>query len=209
MTKLFLRLAAVIIALTCLSGPAYAEPYVSGFGGVSILSDSDLTDDAFPGVAIQAEFDAGFNVGGALGYDWGAIRGELELAYRQNDFEKFGGLEATGETTALAYLASLYYDVENQSSFTPYIGFGIGGASIDIDDLALTGFSGSTVNVDDTVFAYKIAAGVSYAINPSLDFMIDYSFLGTSDAEYDDGAGGTVEAEYLSHSISAGLRVRF
>jgi hypothetical protein len=56
------KFVITLITLMLLSGVSHAgQAYISGFGGGTIVSDSDVTSSAAPGVEAQAEFDAGFN----------------------------------------------------------------------------------------------------------------------------------------------------
>jgi len=84
------RIAAVLLVGATLSTvPALAvegKPYVSVTAGATFLADADFTDS---GDTIEAEFDTGYNLGAALGYDFGRGRLEGEIAYRSNDIDKF------------------------------------------------------------------------------------------------------------------------
>ena len=200
------KFVLTLITLMLLSGVSHAgQAYVSAFGGITSVSDADLEVSGLGNG--EAEFDTGFNVGGALGYDWGAFRGELEIGYSESDFDQISsggiGVDVEGDITTLTYLAAVYWDIENSSKFTPYLGVGIGGASIDVEgSVPILGIGQG--DSDDSVFAYKLGAGGSYAMTNSVDFTVGYSFLGTSDPDFDG-----VEAEVSSHSFSAGLRMRF
>ena len=174
--------------------------YFSVFGGGTYLQDSEIDNSG----GSEFTFDTGWNVGGAIGQNYGNFRAELELAYRENDFDTleipgFGSFPSTaGENIwSLSYMLNLYWDFENQSPITPYVGGGIGGATIEISDDF--GFE-----EDDTVFAYKGAAGIQWNLAPNLDLLVDYSYLRTTDPDFSG-----LEMEYVSHNVSGGIRLMF
>ncbi len=176
--------------------------YFSVFGGGTYVEDSEIDNSG----GSEYTFDTGWNVGGAIGHDYGNFRAELELAYRENDFDTleipgFAPIPAlNGENiSAFTYMVSFYWDFHNNSTITPYIGAGIGGATIEISDDF--GFDD-----DDTVLAYKGSAGISLNLAPNMDLLLDYTYLATTDPEF---LGGSLEMEYATHNLSGGLRFRF
>ena len=86
-----------------------------------------------------------------------------------------------------------FYDVENKTPFTPYIGGGIGFANVDLD------------SEDDRVFAYQLGIGVGYAIDEVITLDLGYRYFATSDPEF---LGG-IKAEYSSHNLLVGIRVTY
>jgi OOP family OmpA-OmpF porin len=205
------RILLLLIAVTslCLTGIAHAgNLYVSGFGGVTLLEESTIKQG---GLAGDADFDTGFNAGGAIGYDWGKFRSEFEISYRKNDLDTVSALgvtlDATGDVSSISYLANVYFDFENASSFTPYIGGGIGAATVSLNDV---GYLGITAADDDTtVFAYKFAVGTAWKASKMIDLTLDYNLFGTQDPELTDTAGIDFDAEILTHNFSAGVRINF
>lgn len=201
----------VVIIACCLilggTSVATAEQgYYFGFMmGINSLSDSDV---AAPGVSGEIEYDEGFSGGAFWGYDLGTLRAEAEIRYRAADIDKFknGGvtLSGSGDFNALSYMVNGYYDFENQSPWTPYLGVGIGAATVEYDDLSVAGFPvpGSE---DDTQFAYQFILGAGYSLNQRWMFNVNYRYFGTTDLEY---SGGT-EIEYSAHNILIGFRRNF
>ena len=51
---------------------------------------SDITDSTLPGATITTEYDTGWALGGALGYDFNRFRVEGEISYQKNDVDKIG-----------------------------------------------------------------------------------------------------------------------
>jgi opacity protein-like surface antigen len=210
MKKTFLITAACAMTLSISSIAFSAEgPYVSGNLGLAIPSDSDLTDSTLPGITINIESDSGLALGVAAGYAFANnTRIEGEIAYQKNDLDKaslFGvNVDLTGDTSSLALLLNGYYDFKNASAFTPFISGGIGMAKVEINDMNIPGSGLPNTNEDDTVFAYQVGVGVSYAVNEKVSLDVKYRYFGTADPEFD-----TTEAEYSSHNVYAGIRVSF
>lgn len=197
---LIISVCAVLLAF---SPSAYSAEglYVSGNIGLAMPTDSDVTDSTEPGVTMDVESDDGLALGVAVGYGFGNIRAEGEIAYQKNDLDKVsvGGesFDLSGDTSSLAFLLNGYYDFKNKSAFTPFISAGLGLAKVEISD-------DEGLDEDDTVFAYQVGAGVGYAINEKVTLDLKYRYFATSDPEFD-----TTEMEYSSHNFYAGIRVAF
>ena len=210
MKKSYFMIASCAMLLSVSSIAYSAEgPYVSGNLGISMPSDSDLTDSAVPGITFDIESDSGLALGVAVGYRLANnIRIEGEVAYQKNDFDKVSALgvdfDLTGDVSNLAFLLNSYYDFANESAFTPFISVGIGFANVEVNDMNVPGLGTPEYSDDDTVFAYQVGAGVGYAVNDKVSLDVKYRYFATSDLEFD-----TTEVEYSSHNVYAGIRVAF
>lgn len=186
--------------------------YASGNLGLSLVNDSDIS---VLGIDIgEISFDPGFNVGGALGYDYGSIRAEFEIAYHAWDMDEFSSPlvipplcpcsgPIDGDASALSYMVNGYYDFQiTKSSVVPYLGVGIGGAYVN-GDLGL----GDSDN--DTVFAYQFMAGIGFEINPLTILTLGYRYFATTDPGFDLGLGADLEATIASHEVNLGVRLMF
>lgn len=208
--KKALLIAAGCTMLLSVSSIAYSADgiYVSGNLGLAISNDSDVTDSTVPGTTLEFESDMGYALGGAIGYDFGNVRIEGEIAYQTNDLDQvkaFGAsVDATGDTSSLAGLLNGYYDFNNISPFTPYISGGVGVAKVEINDFNIPGSGFSDVNEDHTLFAYQVGVGVAYAVDEKLNFDVKYRYFATSDLELD-----TRDFEYSSNNFYAGIRYTF
>lgn len=181
--------------------------YVSANIGVAIASDADVTDSTLPGVTLNMESDTGWAGGIAAGYAYGNnIRVEGEVTYQRNDLDKLSlgaaSLALTGDVSNTALLLNGYYDFANSSPWTPFISAGLGVAQVNINDLNVPGSGLPNTDDKDTVFAYQVGAGVSYAVSKEVSFDVKYRYFATSDPEFD-----TTSTEYSSHNIYAGIRV--
>ena len=197
----------VLIACLCFATTAQAAQsaqnansvYVGGFGGVTFLPDIRLSQAGF--ASADLESDAGFNLGAVLGYKWAmGLRAEGEISYRQNDLDNLGGFPVIGDLSALAFMGNAWYDFHNGTPWLPYVGGGLGLASITLD----SGGSDS-----DTVLAWQIGGGIGYEFMPGIVASADYRFLATSDPSFEDPGFADIKAEYHSHSILFGIRAHF
>lgn len=218
MKRILIAAAAIAIwGIPAISQAVPARPggYLAGFLGVSIPRDADV--DSYDGTIYndRVEFDPGIAVGGAVGYDYGFLRMEGEISYRQSEIngvtDRPSGVPYTGvdgDVGALAFMANAFFDMENNTPITPYWGGGIGFAVLDVSDT--TSAQGQLYyEGDDTVFAYQAGAGVEIALNPFVSFDLGYRYFGTSKATIDEDSLQSTKFRLESHNVLAGLRVKF
>ena len=159
----------------------------------------------------KAKFDAGYNLSGALGYHWGKLRLEGEIAYAENDFDtvEIVGIKvgANGDLSSLGFMLNAFRDFEISGPWHVYLGGGAGLAIVSINDLSIVGVP--LADDDDTVFAYQLGTGAGYGISPSSTLTLDYRFFSTLDPDFKFLGGLPFEAEYDSHNIRIGVRFTF
>ena len=197
----------VVLLLAILAVPAFAAgPYLGVEGGVTFLSDASVSG---PGLSGDLEYKTGFGAGVVGGFDFGTYRLEGEFVYRLNDHDQFSGSfsgPVDGDTSSWALMVNGYYDFKMVSpTIVPYIGIGIGGASISVDATA----PGVRVDDDDLVFAYQAMAGVGFVVNKQVTIDLGYKYFATADPSFELVGGGTVDSEYSSHNVFLGLRYNF
>ena len=100
------------------------------------------------------------------------VRAEIEGGYRGAD-----------EANIYTALVNGYWDIKNDTRFTPFLGAGVG--------YALENASGA-----DSAFAYQGIAGVSYAIDNNWALTAQYNYLDTT-------------KEYRASEVKGGLRYTF
>jgi len=210
-------LVCLATALLPISISFAAGPYMSISAGGTWLEDADLGyNDPFL-IDDELEFDTGFNVGLAGGYDYGMTRLEAEIAYRMNDVDQINSEGETfsvdGDISALSFMLNGYLDLVTGSPVTPYIGAGLGVANVAANRVKVNvpGIGElSFIDDDDTVFAYQFSAGIAFALDRSMALDLGYRYFATLEPEFDDElAFGGLEAEYNSHNVSLGLRINF
>ena len=208
----------------CLATPPRPGPYVSGFAGVSIPRDSDVTTTDFStptpsNFNEKIEFDPGIYAGGTGGFDFGFLRVEGELSYRYSEMKTvtsnqgFQFSDVDGNLGALAMMVNAFFDLHNASPITPYFGGGVGFAVLYLSNTF--GFNPSN-GIDehlypednDTVFAYQAGAGVEIALNPMLSLDVGYRYFGTDTAHFESSDLKT-NLKFQSHNAVVAIRVKF
>ena len=187
MKRTVFGLLATLLASACLVSVSFAAnvPYLGVQVGGTWVEDADIDYNNPLFNDGEATFDTGFNVGITGGVDCGPGRYELELTYRQNDFDQisdpgFGSLPVDGDISALAFMANAFWDIATGSPVTPYLGGGIGVANVSINDLGAFGVP--FADDDDTVFAYQVGVNqrsVRWGIRWSLTTLLGGVLGGT------------------------------
>lgn len=167
----------------------------------------------------------------ALGYDFKSgfglpIRAELEYAARsQAKGTTMAGPDDVDKTVLNSrkinvntLFANVFYDFNTGTSFTPYIGGGIGLASISVRDTFSDGYFGLptapfTGRKNVTNFAWNLSAGVAYSFDShwTLDLGYRYSNFGrVKGAQVTDGyEQHQAKSEPTAHEVLLGLRYTF
>jgi opacity protein-like surface antigen len=187
---------------------ASAEVYLSGNLGAVFLTDADGDVDGYTG---ELTFDTGgvatFAVGTTVG---NSGRIEFEIGSRVNDMDEVTSdyynftTDIDGDVTTLSYMGNVYFDFKNNGKFTPFIGGGLGIANVEYDVDSVNGNSRFSDKADDTVMAYQVMTGISYAATDHLNIDLQYRYFGTEDPEID-----VLDTEYQSHNVMLGLRYSF
>lgn len=203
-----------------------AGPYVSVGAGVFTVPDSKLYDPSgATGTSQQISYDTGYSVNGAVGYDFGInIRTEFEVAYRHADTNSLtpiaAGFHFESDISLVSLLANAFYDFKLPHGFTPYLGGGLGVAFVDIkqgDSIVIvnpvTGqFNTNNNNSSDTVFAYQVGAGITYALAPKVSLDAGYRYFSTSDINNNNVTKPNMPSnkqEFSSHIGQLAIRYKF
>jgi OOP family OmpA-OmpF porin len=139
-------------------------------------------------VKAHTNYSVGWLAGASAGYQWehGWARGfasEFEFTFRENHIDRIATsapITLGGDLHSYAMMLNGYYRFLNSTPFTPYIGGGLGEASIALNNARFAGapnlgpFSGT-----DAVFAYQGIAGVSFPICPHLSMAAEYRYFAT------------------------------
>jgi opacity protein-like surface antigen len=132
-----------------------------------------------------------------------------------------GTNEYQADITSWLGLANAYIDMGNWCGFTPYIGAGIGFASLTVDGMRDTNVPNASVGFGDshtnTNFAYAFYAGTSFDITPqvSLDLTYRWANLGTAQSgtvtTFDGAASinGVFIKDITSNDVMLGMRYKF
>lgn len=227
-----MRKLAVTLALasTALSTPALAKDgawYVGIEGGAMIVEDVDF-DIGATFNASTADHDYGWDVGGNIGYDFGAFRAEAEVSYRRAGVDAYRSTLTTpalnaanalvnvpagtydyagGRTSALSFMVNGLLDFGEDDGIQGFVGGGVGVARVKAEYGLNT--RGNFLDDSDTVFAWQAIAGVRQPISENVDVTLKYRFFNADKVRLVDVVGRAYDGRYRSHSILGGVTFNF
>ncbi len=167
---------------------------------------------------IKFDNSTGWELG--LGYDFGKLRTEISYGNSNNDIKSISATvnegilkgtsvdsSASGDLKINSILINGYLDfpIGEQNKFAPYLGAGIGGSKLDIDNITVDGEELESANT--WLFGYQAKLGLSYSLNEKLNIFGE----GTYSAFSDLGAAGEKYGLESNSDINyrAGFRLRF
>lgn len=226
MLAIFLLVALPTLALADAThqGQHRQGPYFSAFLGVTAPKDADATTDQYPAPIVtfndRIEFDPGVYIGGTGGYDFGILRLEGELSYKHNEMKTITDRDTgaryrnvDGNVGLVAFMANVFLDLHNDTPVTPYLGGGIGFATIRISDTYGTDNSGTRsllfVEDDDSVFAYQAGGGLDIALNRRISLDLGYRYFATDTANFNKDWAQATSLKMESHNGMVGVRFKF
>ena len=190
--------------------------YLTGNIGTSSFTSADwkaeVSGSDYKG---DLKFDAGTGWELGLGYDFGRFRSELSYGNSKNDIKsisaKINGTSAdssaSGDLNINSILINGYLDfpIGEQKKLAPYLGAGIGGSKLDIDNITVDGEELESANT--WLFGYQAKLGLSYSLNEKLNIFGE----GTYSAFSDLGVAGEKYGLESNSDINyrAGFRLRF
>ncbi len=216
----------VLTMLSCLlaSGSAFAaEPTNGVYIAPKLMLNFSNTDASISanGQSSSGDSFSDTTMGGALavGYDFDVkynvpVRTELEFAMGDSvkNTDNSAGIPISGEIGINSLMLNVYYDFENTSKFTPYVGLGAGIAwvSMEGDIAGVADFSSKT----QSNFAWNVGLGVAYDVAENFSVDLGYRYAQFGDAKTATLTAGANEARLEADSISAhqvmcGLRYTF
>jgi opacity protein-like surface antigen len=212
--------------------------YLKGFIGMTNQEVDDIHSKQFDTsdfTVLQAGFDSSPLFGLGIGYQHNAwLRFDLTGEYRGGATfhgldsytganvpppgHSFGTNEYTATKSEWLGLANAYVDIFTWRGITPYVGAGIGVASVSIDDFKDVNVPNDGVafanSHSETNFAWAVHAGLSYEVTPSMVVDLAYRYV-----DLGDGKSGTISAydgsntfpplefkDITSHDVMLGVR---
>ena len=210
--KRFLAVA-VFVTVALLGANVHAQQGTGGQGtgpygtilvGLNILSDSEIN-----GFTNTTDYSPLIGLGGAFGYDFGNFRVDGEIALRGNMISRLGVTPIDGDTLAWSYMVNGYFDFPTNGPVKPYIGGGIGLATVAIDWHVPGFFPFSQVSIaddSDSGVAYQFSGGIGYEINPRTTVSFGYRYFAVEEMLMVDAIGFPFTMEYQSHEFNLVFR---
>jgi opacity protein-like surface antigen len=190
---------------------APSRGYATFFAGAS-LPHAEVTayDADIPiGITFDLDFDIGYILGGAVGTTiLPSLRGEVEFSVIKSTVSDFIVDGNDIDTTGYNLLGNLWYDVDTGTSFTPYIGGGVGyGYDVITGDVADS--DGTTSGL-----LYQLGGGVRFAAMDNIGLDLAYRYRVQPDAEITlDGLmmddADSITSSATNHIVTAGVTVGF
>ncbi|HEY8698525.1 MAG TPA: OmpA family protein [Rhizomicrobium sp.] len=200
-------------AVLCAAAPALAgEGWYAGLGaGWDKLNDVKVNAAGINGTLRSSDTEL---VIGTIGYKAGPIRIELEPGWDRHNVDRFdaGALGTTtldGHVQILSAMVNGIYDIPLGRRFNISLGAGAGMGQVREKVFA----SGGPLLSDDSDsgFMWQAIGGFSYALNPNLDFAVDYRYRDLNAHIHSVTlAGGTTDSGNLKEqAVVASLRWYF
>lgn len=226
--KSIAAIAALIgtaIPAVCFASPPNPGGYMSFFVGTSAFEDTTITSTQFNPVSTRearTEFDPDMNIGWTGGYDFGYVRLEGEMSYKEGEISRVS--EATygaryvnteGHIGAFALMMNTFVDIHNDSPVTPYLGGGLGYTSVSITNTKGVDANTGALNYrvfrsdDASAFAYQVGGGVDLALNHHVSLDLGYRYFGTSRVSFTNDWPNSTNLKLGSHNASVGMRIKF
>ncbi len=225
MRKLVIGMA---MASTAIASPALARDgawYVELDGGPMLVEDIEFDVGAATN-AVVADTHTGFDFGGIVGYDFGALRLEAEASYREAELETLtstgalfpstgtftapaGTYAAGGDANVLSFMLNGLFDFGPDDGLQGFVGGGVGVARAKMDNATIR-FSGpGFLDDSDTGFAWQVLAGVRAPLTETIDVGLKYRMFNTTDLDLVDTRGRDSSAKWRSHSLLGTIGFNF
>lgn len=208
------------LASTFLAAPALARegtPYVELSGGITAPNDSDYDSVADPDIVGTVEWGSGIDLGASAGYDFGMIRAEAEVAYKDHGFDRIvSGPDVIEDSSDLDFdfttwsaMVNALVDFGPDDGIQGFVGGGIGiaGTELDLRDNREGNFDSD--NDSDTTFAWQLLAGVRTPVTENLDVGLKYRYFRQDGLEFIVSDSDDFNTDFSSHSVLLSLTYNF
>ncbi len=213
MKKGYNVLAAVLLVLFVFTGTAVANDGTYFSIGGKLLLPGDLDAQA-GGDELTFDTDKSFGFTGAVGKRFAnGFRGEAEVGYRQlegNASVPYGredmNVDIKAKVDITTVMANFFYDWNNNTRFTPYVGGGLGVGFFQ-PHVTVAGYGDSMTfnDLDTTSAVYQLMAGVNVAVVKNVELYGGWNYFNAVTDPY--AFGGQYEVGH--HSAELGARFFF
>lgn len=228
--KKYLGVLIVSLMISCPSlvcaEAVQTGPYFSLFIGGSAFKDTAAVNSDFvTGTSFNEniKFNPGVYFGGNYGYDFGLVRLEGELAYRWASIDRITSQtnayrisEVDGSMGVASGMMNLFLDLHNDSPITPYVGGGVGVATLSMSDTfgyvsngVSTRYETLYLENDKTVFAYQVGGGLDLALGRHFALDLGYRYFRTNEAHFDTYFPISNSLRSDNHNVRIGFKVKF
>ncbi|WP_419813857.1 OmpA family protein [Glacieibacterium sp.] len=231
---------ALALATTALAGPAFAKDgsfYIGVDAGGMLVEDTrfDIRNAAGTSTsnnAVKLDHEYGYDVDANIGYDFGMLRTEFEVGYKDanldsvqvngavplRQFNGAVGVPATGNYSAadgnsrvLSFMLNALLDFggKEPGAISGFVGGGAGIARVKLSELQLRKYGAAFMDDSDTRFAYQAIAGIRKPLSEHVDLSLKYRFFTVPKVKAFTVNGLETESKFRSHSVLVGLTYNF
>jgi opacity protein-like surface antigen len=189
--------------------------YVSGFAGLNILPSEEYSLEGIDDVFIF-DYESGYSFGAAIGTRLTEnLRAEIEVSRFSAGVqelripESFISNPIDGDVQGVVGLANLWFDVPNDTAFSPYAGLGLGIGHATMDTEVPVNFP--ILTRSDFGLAAQAGAGVRFAASDNMTIDLGYRFKTIPDLAFfaPDGSLDTTDFNVNMHQFQLGLTYAF
>jgi len=229
---LFATCLASTVLMICSNASAASRNkfYVAVPFGYSFVNNSKSSEGSLASTKLKNTPMVGL----AAGYDFGEVRTEISVGYRNNmrftinDVVSTGGnygIYSSMSVKAYSFMVDLYKDFDIGSEFTPYIGLGLGFTNFKTGDYTFSrylksnnqpfGKTATSTGKSSTSFSWRIGLGMHYKLSESVDFGLGYAYNDFGKVTRNDpngilrGTGTTNKVKFKSNEILATIKFKF
>lgn len=201
-------LLTALCTLTATAEPEKTRPafYAAPIMGIGIMDDATATPSGSD--SINVPVDAGAVFGAEFGIQFENFRADLSITRQNNEadgftyFDGFATYFISGVSiTQLHTMLNAYYNFNNSTPFTPFVG---AGAGINMAKVEI-----GLDNDSSTYFAAQIGGGISAELSEWLALDLAYKFILSDEYEISVPGIGTASADLTSHQILLSARFMF
>lgn len=208
MKKISLSLVAMtVVLLMAPAAQAKTTPGWYGALGVGVAFPEDPTMFAGGSKREGSMDNTNLSSSKSAGYAFdNGIRLAAEFYYNQMNVKMFNNVHGFGHILNRTLFANAYYDFNNKSFLTPYVGAGFG---VDFVNVNNVGNAAGRLNGEEVAAAYQGIVGVAAQIDENWAITADYRYVASfdPDAHYTGGTSGHISN--ASQNIMIGVRYSF
>ncbi|ARU95348.1 outer membrane protein [Tatumella citrea] len=222
MKKFILTSLISLLSVSTVYAADNSGVYVSGKVGSSIENTHGMKYDYAGNDSKSSSKSKGvFGGGVAVGYDFYSqyqfpVRVEIASTFRgksKSVGEADNGSVSTRNKVRMdTYMVNGYYDLHNQSAFTPYLTAGIGIADLKLKNSFESGALSGNSSDSNTNFAWDVGLGVKYAVTTNIAIDASYVYTDGGKSHTSNSYGGDeyrTRVKSSSNDIMLGVSYMF
>jgi opacity protein-like surface antigen len=200
------------LAAFAADGDSFLQGTYLRLGAGLSFPESSGTQEATPfgSVPASVDFDTGYNITGAFGYEWASgLRLEGELGYRHADLAHIDGVATTtGSSHVGSAMVNALYDFHIGTALTPYVGGGIGAGHEEWNNVYGNPGVIPGAHMGSTDFQWQLIGGLSFPLSNRVSLFTEYRYITLDDPSFRNFGDGNLIGSYgdHSHNVLAGLR---